>query len=397
MRSGSRYLWIVGLCLSLCLVLKFLTWNLVHDELDEVIYWQLSENLYKNGHYSLQGTTVLPYVSTIVYDRPLFHHPPLLALLLGPFVLWSTPQFGVLVSWAGHLLCIAAVAIVCRAYAQSSRRPVRFLLYAPVIGVALDPFLTFISTKIWTDSLLAGLTSMALALFIVAGEVPKPRRFWIGGGVLLGLAALVKVIALALLPFVAYLLVAAAGRQKRKWIEPLCWGILPTLLLVLPWFIVFYRTFGSISPSWIKADEWTIHNYKFAHAAMNRPVFYYLIKMSFIQPMFLVCFAAAIFRSGIMNDANFRNGFIWCLLYLVVITFLSATGQGFQTRYLAPMYPGVYVMWSGFIRHFHSRPRMLWTTGALSIACSSLTGLVYLWRPVYDELISLPEHLHLLG
>src|SRR5688500_6972258 len=47
------------------------------DEADERIYWQLADNLARGGEYTLQGTEIVRELSPYMYDRPLFHHPPL--------------------------------------------------------------------------------------------------------------------------------------------------------------------------------------------------------------------------------------------------------------------------------------------------------------------------------
>jgi len=51
------------------------TW---HIENDEIIYQVLADKVSKNfSDYSLQGTAILEQLPAEIYDKPLFHHPPL--------------------------------------------------------------------------------------------------------------------------------------------------------------------------------------------------------------------------------------------------------------------------------------------------------------------------------
>ena len=81
---------------------------------DERIYWQLAQNLANGGDYTLRGSALLKELSAYIYDRPLFHHPPLFPALLSLFAIADMENAAVLVSWLGHVLVVIAVAIIGR-------------------------------------------------------------------------------------------------------------------------------------------------------------------------------------------------------------------------------------------------------------------------------------------
>ena len=84
---GIRYALKVALLFILVsTVLKLASLTFTHTEPDEVVYWTLAQHLLASGDYSLQGSEVLELLSPVIYDRPLFHHPPLFPVLLIPFV-----------------------------------------------------------------------------------------------------------------------------------------------------------------------------------------------------------------------------------------------------------------------------------------------------------------------
>ena len=67
-----------------------------HIENDEVILQVLAEKVSENPKdYSLQGTAVLDRLPKSVYDKPLFHHPP---LFIYGLILFKVPVFSATVS-----------------------------------------------------------------------------------------------------------------------------------------------------------------------------------------------------------------------------------------------------------------------------------------------------------
>ncbi|MFH1075680.1 MAG: glycosyltransferase 87 family protein [Pseudomonadota bacterium] len=194
-----------------------------HNETDEIIYWQLAENWLKTGNYSLQGTEILKSLPAYVYDRQLFHHPPLFSLLLIPFVIMKAKKLAIIISWLGHLLCIVSVALVGRSILTSrSQFSVKSnLFWIPLISITFDPLLIFISRKLWIDSLLSGLVALSVALFysVCKSDIDYRHKKYglIAAGIALGLAALCKLTALIVTPVIIYILITSFQTSRERW------------------------------------------------------------------------------------------------------------------------------------------------------------------------------------
>jgi hypothetical protein len=74
----------------------------------------------------------------------------------------------VLLPWAGHFISILCVSIGIY-YRQKllngrlMRNPIAWLA---LLGIALDPFLLFHSRMLWADTLIGGLSALAMTLVI---------------------------------------------------------------------------------------------------------------------------------------------------------------------------------------------------------------------------------------
>ncbi len=393
-KTTSRFGYAVGLAvlfIGFVIALKLPSLAFDHDEPDEVVYWTVAEQLHEHGVYTLRGSEVLPRLSARIYDRPLFHHPPLYPLLLVPFVAARAPQAAVVVSWLGHLLCVLSVALiggVLLARSDGGTGAVQRFLWLPLLGVATDPILTHVSRKLWIDSLFTGLAALALALVYVALDSRHRRRWLVVAGVVLGLAGLAKVPALLVAAVIALLLFGAGGSWQERIKDLLCVA-LPATLLVLPWFVAFVATYGVLTPTWLEPDDYALQRFPFVAAAVARPWYYYLVKLCLVQPLAVV--AVALYVRGDHGLRRFAP-LVWFLLYLGVNTFQGATGYGFQMRYLAPLTPAVYVM---LCCHpsLTRGGRNGWVLPLLSlgIVYAAIQTTTYLLSARYDELMSFLE------
>ena len=301
----------------------------------------------------------------------------------------------VVVSWLGHALCVVAVAWIVRSALRKGAGgfdALSPLFWVPVLGVAADPFLTFMSTKLWTDGLLAGLVALSLSLFVLAEDSNRPVRLLLAAGAILGLAALTKLVAVLALPVAAAILWLQSKGNAKSFAKSAAVGFAPVILLVLPWLIIFYRAYGELTPSWIRPDEWTLQHIPFVAAAAQRPVSYYLIKTGMIQPLFFAGLGFA-FNRTVLGNYFYRVGLIWCLVFLAAMTALSVNGA-FQMRYLAPLYPGIYVMAAGLLQCAHRHLPAMVLAMLLCITYAAVGGALYLLNPDYHEMYSLLEWGH---
>ena len=384
--------------LLVCAFLKLPTLNYAHDETDELIYWQLASNLVTNGNYSLHGSPLLSVLSPDVYDHPLFHHPPLFAASLVPFVSFGARNAAVIVSWIGHMLAVIAVGMVGwhtvrrRAGVRLATSPSFWL---PVLGVATDPLLQFVSRKIWIDSLLAGLIALSIALLIVADGASgrKRRALFIGSGLLLGLACLAKQSAALVLP-VHVMAAWRYGADARQRVSAFLLMLAPVVALVVPWCVYFDLKCGVFVPPWVKPDDWLVQHYAFLRAAVERPWYYYLAKLPLLVPLVFVCGWQLVRERKALADSGVMLGTVWFLVVLATLTATSANGYGFQMRHVAAAAPAAYVV-ALLLLLQRERPVMLLTSG-LSIFVATVTGALYLLASNISEIASLPEIAHLV-
>jgi 4-amino-4-deoxy-L-arabinose transferase-like glycosyltransferase len=383
-----RFWLILTLLLLFCALLKLPTLTFYHDEADEQVYWQLANRLLTVGQYNLQGTEILKRLSPDIYDRPVFNHPPLFPILLIPFVYWKIQYLAIVVPWLGHLLCVMAVALMCRRMARDffpGMDQGQFIFWLPALGMALDPFLLFLSRRLWMDSLLAGLCAASIAFFFCARYSERRTWYLIAGGVFFGLAGLTKMPALALAP-ILLLLILTPEVRPRSTLRDLCFGCLPAVILLLPWFIIFYRTYGVFLPSWTRPDAWTIQRYPFIWATLRRSPFYYALKLATIVPVIVLCLAGYILKGHLWKKTVTALPCLWFLIFFIALWCVGRWGQGFQMRFLAPLLPSIYLMAAALLWEEGGEKDVLAMVVLLCFIYAGLTGAFYLLLPEYDEI-----------
>jgi 4-amino-4-deoxy-L-arabinose transferase-like glycosyltransferase len=378
----SRVAILVLLFCAFVVVLKLPSLRFVHAEPDEIVYWSVARNIVEHGKYTLRGATILSRLSPTIYDRPLFHHPPLYPALLTPFVVLKAQQASVVISWLGHLLCVAAVGIIGWAALDRDHEDT---LWLALLGVASDPLLTHVSRKLWIDSLLAGLVALALALLWAARVSTRRRQLLVAGGLVLGLAGLAKLSGLLALP-VAWVLVWGGAGSPRQKVRDLLYFAIPCALLVLPWLAFFFSTYGVLTPNWLEPNPEALRRYPFLAIALGRPWHYYTTKLVLAEPIFAIGIGLCLLRPRNEGAARWA-ALAWPLLWLVVTTIQSAGGYGFQMRYLAPLAPSLYAM----MLRGQPRGRFLRPVIALALTYGAMESTAYLVSERLDELLSLPE------
>jgi len=399
--AAGRALLIAAPFLALALVTKLPSLAFVHREPDEVIYWAVAQHLDDYGLYTLRGAPILKKLPRAMYDRPLFHHPPLYPALLVPFVQRDARSEAVVISWLGHALAIFSVAwIGLHLHARLGGSSRAFSALAiPLAGVALDPVFVHTARKLWIDAPVAGLSALAVALTVAALARPNGRRWLLlAAGAALGIAGLAKLPGLLLAPICALLVVTA----RRPWparIGDLACVSLPALLVVAPWFWVFYARYGTLLPAWTAPSPELLERFPMMAAAVAKPWHSFATKLAVVQPLFALGLGAFAW-SAMRGEQRTALGWIvlgWLAGLLVALTYLGATRFSFQMRFLSPLCAAIYLIPLA-IPAWYRAPNARWLrAGALvAIAWATFGAAPYLLNGRPDELVGFAERLGLV-
>lgn len=328
-----------------------------------------------------------------MYDRPLFHHPPLTAALLRPFVALQAPHAAITVAWLGHVLAIVGVAMVCWSWRRRSWRGTEFLLWLPVLAVALDPLLAFCSRKLWPDVLAGGFAGLAVGCLCVGIE--RRRAPWVvAAGVGLGLAGLAKLTAVLVLVVGMGLIwtapnLAAAVRRR------LTLGfVVPALLLVGSWLVVFHAEYGEFTPSWIRPTPALIAANPHIAREVSRPWHYYLSQSAMIAPVFALVVVASLIQWRRLATPRLGMPIAWMILVWLALMLSESRGHGMQMRYLTPAAPALYVALAALLARTDPRRSPLPLVATLAIAFGAVFSGFYLAEPGtvgFDEIKAVPE------
>ena len=379
----------VTLLALLFITLKIPSLLAAHVETDELIYASLTRNLFLHGQYNLVGLPIYETLSPAIYHHPLFHHPPLLPLLMVLFMWLGIAKWAIVISWIGHFLCIASVAIQCRlissVYAGDDRdRYAPWVSWLPVLAICVDPVLYLISRKIWMDDLMAGLISLSATFGFLAQRSPRAMHYSVAARLPLGAASLFKVIALAFLPFLVWILYQSGNRGRlAKW-RLSGTAMLVCAVLVLPWFIVFWNTFHALLPWWVFPDDQLIRSNPFIQATVSKPWYYYLKMLPLACPLVLLGGWGLTQLSARGNRIVAVNA-AFCAGYILLMTITSASSAGFQMRFLAPAIPGVYVLFGACLLRIPRWRHNLLLIGVLCVVYASMQVVPYVLNQDIDD------------
>lgn len=375
----------------LCLALKPMTWFSPRAEVDEQVYWTVARHFLRTGHYTLQGTGAIEALNLPrhIYDRPLFHHPPLFPAALLPFAAANRPDAAIVISWLGHVLGIVGIGLVCWAWRDPSWRGTELALWLPVLAIAVDPLMMFCSRKLWIDGMVGGLDALALGMTVLALE--RRRISWaVAAGVVFGLAGLTKLT--GVLPVIQALIYAFVVMRNRPNRFAMCLALVgPVVVLVAPWLMLFRLKCGVWLPAWVAPTAESIAASPHVARAVERSWHYYIVQSVLIAPVSLAC-AIRLFRKG-RGGLSARATLGWATVAIVVVThiLLGIRGMGMQMRYLTPGVGGLYVLLAAQLSSIDVRRSVF---PAIVLACVAFgciqTGF-YLQAIEFDEIVSLPE------
>lgn len=188
------------------------------------------------------------------------NHPPLYYLLMSPVYLvahgagWGIPVQQAALRLAAIPFGLATV-LLAYALARTLFPGDTFLAVTVPAAVAFQPQVSYEAAMVNNDILSIALVSLALYLCVLGVRDGFPRSISLGLGITIGLALLAKATSLMVVPVVALAVVlglgwAAPGRPRWPGLGPLArralWIGLPAALLVAPWYLFMFRTYGNL-------------------------------------------------------------------------------------------------------------------------------------------------------
>jgi 4-amino-4-deoxy-L-arabinose transferase-like glycosyltransferase len=258
-------------------------------------------------------------------------------LLLRPFAKYNALDKAVIASWIGHFLAILAVALIGRhlflsyGLTLSALSP---LFWIPLLGIATDPIMTYVSGILWIDNLHAGWAALAVAFTMMAGSSQRPKLMYLFAGILLGLALLSKVTSTIIIPVIIYVILVSEVDKKNK-IQALLLGAVPALVLSLPWYASLYNTMGELifptgivpeyqamlanmSPEELIAHKESIRC-RFCEAGASSPWYYLIAKLPLLTPLvaigiifYFIFYFVHIKTLNWVKQLHFLMPLFWC-------------------------------------------------------------------------------------
>lgn len=333
-----------------------------HIENDEVILQVLAEKVSENPKdYSLQGTAVLDQLPKIVYDKPLFHHPPLFTYGLMLFRKLLGIKFQILFPVLANVLTVLIIFAIGRELYDESVGLIAAFIFS------ICPIVLHASTKIWIDAVLTLFCTLSIYLSILA--VKREKAFWyILAGISFGLAVLSKISALAIIAPIAYLFIKNFNSKR---LINVSYFLISSALVAGPWLIIFYKTFGTFFPWWIKPSEEPLRMFPFIKMAMARPWFFYFSNITIVAPIYLFAWITMI--KSIKRTSEWLEP-IWVLSYVVGFTFVGIMGlEGYVTRYILPAIPALAILSARIVV---IKNKVLWVISGIFLAYSLTNAIL---------------------
>lgn len=179
------------------------------------------------------------------------NHPPLYYFVMTP-VYWLTDNQSTDVQQ--FLLRLAAIPFGLATVALASLLTRTLFPGDGFLGVTVPSFIAF-QPQISYEAAMVNNDIVAIALFswilylLIAGVRDRyPRRTCLLIGVAFGLAMLTKGTSQIAAPIIALAIVFGTGwRDVRGWLMRGVLAAVPAMLLVAPWYVFLYRTYGNLS------------------------------------------------------------------------------------------------------------------------------------------------------
>lgn len=218
--------------------------------------------------------------------------------------------------------------------------------------MAVSPIDVLAAHRVWSDTLIALLATVAMLLFCLSLKKKNPSLLWLAA-LPCALALLTKNNAVVLVAIIVVLLVclrfgvirpADVELPSAKHMQALGLFVLAVVLIALPWHIQVYRHFGHCfhNPSAPGISQISA----FFHWINERPWYTYLVDMPYQNPSFLAGYAmVAIVVARRCRGCSLGQCAVvfWLLFFGVIVTLYTHADEmtGPDERYMLPAYPAL--------------------------------------------------------
>jgi 4-amino-4-deoxy-L-arabinose transferase-like glycosyltransferase len=264
----------------------------------------------------------------------------------------------------------------------------RCVFFLPLLALAADPLMNFISRKIWMDNLLAGTSALALVFAWLSSRRSSAILPAIAAGLFAALACSLKITAAIVLPVMALVLIFSVRRSWRA----AAWALIPAVVVLLAWTAWFHHRTGSWLPWWMKPDEAFLRSNPFVAASVGQSPLFYLWQLLLCCPFAVVLIVSSPWQGLSWQSVLGRMSVLWILLVVAAFTFIGLGGFPKETRYIAPAIPAVYWL---FYARYHvedassiQRNDRLFVLFLLAAFAGAMLSGYYLLIGQYDEIVS---------
>jgi hypothetical protein len=430
------FLWCAGVTVLLHCSMLFKP----HSEGDELAYFALSERMgWDLSNYTTKDDSRVNTFPYTIYRNPVFHHPPLLPLVLkagahftaNPLLQFSrtvpprsrggaTADYVAAAPVAAAFLfnvavCVAALWYVCRLLVLCEIGPSYGA--AALVGITLCPLLLFSTVRIHHDGL-AGL--LLLCGFIAFAESLERRAivpaleaaFWLVAAMNVRFNAIAALPLLLFMPVYAYArrrspalkntAEARAGtahsrphstKQQPIWLAPaIVFGALFTLGMQHYYRLI--ATYGTLWPGAFVQPIGDVARFSPFLAIVEKMTRSWVAwELVAIFP-FAVLFAAPWVFRHYWSDLQARK---WPAYFVLVFAFLFVTQLGIaykQVRYFAAVTPFMHVCWPYLLRLSPLREWIKWSVwglGGVTLLLMVTTGFLNATMHDPDQTLILPS------
>ncbi|GMH98607.1 hypothetical protein TrST_g13198 [Triparma strigata] len=261
----------------------------------------------------------------------LFHHPPLFPLVAA---IWDII--------AGDYVAYPSLPVILRDLGNYIS-----MEYA-VISLTLMPTAAFCSQKFWSDNLLTALVWLSTC-FAIRGASKNSRwtmfTFCLSG-LFFGLALLVKVTALGVLPGILFALLVVGFNRGAGIATKCAWCVLAFPILTYGAWLLYYTSItnsNALSAMWPSSDMKS--NSEFMSNSASKQWYFYISLVPKLWPVAVI----APFSLLSLKTSNRLSGqgsaviISWLLVasFMVPFTLIGAKGGLYQSRHILPCVPAL--------------------------------------------------------